>query len=134
MLNHKNKRDDTITFWATDVLCMNDPNELSCGKGEVEKFIRQYEFDEHIIEDDKISSIIDDTSNIDIFKELGNFFVISFSRESDSLPMWQTYGDKGKGVNIMVDDEKIKRKLVDDKNLPIEQRACNLVVRSPIMT
>lgn len=123
MLNNKNKKDYTITFWATDVLCMNDPKEMSYGEGVVKNFIRQYESDEYIIEDDRISSIIDDSSDIEIFKKLGNFFVISLSKESDSLPMWQTYGDKGRGVNIIINDAKIKNDISINKNLSHIQRA-----------
>ena len=130
MLAPTNRDKDSVTFWATDVLCMNDPKELTYGENEVKNFIRKYEHEQNIKDGDKISSVIDESSNINLFKKLGNFYAISLSKESDSLPMWQTYGDKGRGINIIIKDKGMNGEIYDNKKLPIKQRADNLFAQT----
>ena len=88
---------EEICLWASDCLYVNDSNEIITG----DKFLneRLEQFIEKKNDKDR-SSLID---NLD-------YFITSFSRTKDSLPMWGMYGKNGSGIALGFDINIIKEK------------------------
>lgn len=94
---------ETLPFLATDIEALNDRTEYR----EVTKLI----------------SDICKSKEVKFADECiyGLPFVISFSFQSDSLPMWQQYADSGRGVCLRFDSQLLKSSLVrGNKHTPNE--------------
>lgn len=83
------REDTSICLRATHYKFLNDPTELKEGinfSAEILSKIKPEKSKKEYIEL--------------IYKRLSDVFMISFSKNSDSLPMWNTYGNKGNGIAI----------------------------------
>ena len=112
------ENDYCLTFWASSIYAMNDPSEFVYGYNLLTKDILPSIEKELRIKDDrlKLSRLWRQIEGINAPKEwdeklMGAIyechqspFIISFSRQKDFLPMWNTYSDKGRGVCLCFDD------------------------------
>lgn len=101
-----------LTFWATSIYAMNDPMEFLHGyKLLKESVIPNIEKEMNITDETLRLSYIwkkvigktapredKDYMIRHIYDNHKNPFIISFSRNKDSLPMWNAYSNRGKGV------------------------------------
>lgn len=94
------KPDEDLCFWATNVEYMNDPQEMSINLDELKKDI-----------DSTNAENMMEAHYEDITEKKENLFVISFSENSDNLPMWGMYGKNGNGIAL----EFERSELPDDK-------------------
>ena len=114
----KRGNDYYLTFWASSIYAMNDPSEFIYGYNLLIKDILPSIEKELRIKEDrlKLSQLwrqiegVNNTMEWDkkligaIYESHQSPFIISFSREKDFLPMWNTYSDKGKGVCLCFDN------------------------------
>jgi hypothetical protein len=108
---------DLFMFHGSYVFSMNDSSEYIKGYNCIWKFLHQLESDlinrGTIINDEykltRVHEVDKTTRPVDWWKEYhislirdGFFapFVISFSKQKDSIPQWCIYGDNGKGVAL----------------------------------
>lgn len=93
---------DKLCFWATDANYMNDPRELKIDWEQLKKDTKDIEF---------ISKLL---NSFDLGQNgaIDNTFLLSFSENNDSLPMWGMYGKNGDGVVLEFD----KTRLTTTKN------------------
>ena len=127
------KDKDSFIFRATHVFFMNDPQEFIYGQKILENVFFEIESELDIDDEYKLSILLNeaDKMNSDRDKSLLNYlknqiempFVISFSRLEDNLPMWLNYGNGGKGINLVFEDNRnqpFKVKFIDGKRVPYE--------------
>lgn len=99
----------SFVFRATNIFFLNDPQEFIYGQEVLMEVLKEIEYDKHVEYDLCLSSLFSnhkEKTEKEWLKELLNGihkqnespYVISFSRNIDSLPMWLNYGDCGKGV------------------------------------
>lgn len=86
------------SLWATDLLKMNDPHEVSQGKAIIEKLFSEYFPD---------SKLIDNRSLFDTSDDL--FLSSSLSRNGDLLSQWRSYAVDGSGFSIGIDTNVLLR-------------------------
>lgn len=107
-------KNNQLIFYASRVYELNDSTELLYGLKKIWKWLPQIEKELSINDDRyKLSKIGTDNELMSgIFpkiildglkKSKINPFVISFSNDKDSIPMWNMYGDKGNGVALGFD-------------------------------
>ena len=101
-----------LTFWATNCAFMNDPKEISecidlikiaitgisCPR------LRQRAY--NVFNNDKIKDAMLFFSTI-AKSEAGIPYAVSLSKNKDNINMWQMYGDKGRGVALGFNRDKI---------------------------
>lgn len=107
-----------LTMWATDIKCMNDPNEREIGVGLIDSLLEKME-DELRIPVDRRISVLRSTEEdykdalrkvkVDTSLLSYNVYVTSFSKDSDSLPMWSMYSKNGNGISLGFDFESVHR-------------------------
>lgn len=108
---------DAFVFKATNVLYMNDPEEFVYGRKVFIETLREIERCLGIDDKDSISfkwqgrSSEDEKKldheyieHLEAIKSLP--YVISFTRLEDSLPVWLSYGNGGKGVCLAFTDNR----------------------------
>jgi hypothetical protein len=98
-----------IILRGTHVKYLNDYSEFSYGTQVLNELIKDYEDQNPGIEikSDKITeNDWMNYSNPDLFG-LSKTFFTSFSSNQDNLPMWNLYGDSGKGVSIGFDIDQL---------------------------
>ncbi len=108
------QKHDYITFWASGIAVMNDPGEILYGIKKTKDFLVTWENEKSISEEVKLSTYINDKD----CKEncgLSDFYAVSFSENKDNLPMWTSYGDNGRGINIEVCDIDYEIKAKSEK-------------------
>lgn len=91
ILSDKRNPGEEICLWASNCEYLNDPDEIKTGIKFVEEFLT------HLLGDEVRFS---EESKTDMLKDT---FILSFSACADELPMWNTYGNGGKGLNIEID-------------------------------
>ena len=107
-----------LTFWASSVYYMNDTSEMSVLYGELIKIMPKIE--EELNLSDNLLSGIQSTSLLNNRLTIGgvvkdffflcffrNVYVISFSDQRDTLPMWSMYGKNGNGLCLVFDMDKL---------------------------
>lgn len=106
-----------ITIWATHASYLNDPTEYKLGKIVCQNTIREFEEELKIPEDERLSKrffnktiqksieLSDFLSSATTIMEGGIPYIISLSRSRDSLPMWNTYTQKGNSIAIGFDEQ-----------------------------
>lgn len=124
-----------LTFWASNIHYMNDPNEMS------------FLYDELIEALPEIESLLDikempfsmfcslgknqGTVSIDLFKDIKDnvfkkifksAFAISFTKKKDYLPMWSLYGNNGSGLCLEFDYEALKKHFSESESLSFATR------------
>ena len=88
ILEKAQKFDDTITMWASHTAFMNDPSEFD--------YLFQAIRGQQSIEMQEWMNKERHTQNL-LYTEP---FLCCFSENDNSLPMWNTYGQRGKGVAV----------------------------------
>lgn len=121
MKSYRSSNDkEHLVFWASNILCMNDPTEMQLGYDAIINYLPQIE-DEMNIEDEKRISRLKTKYHVlgwteqdkDRFFREQSFnpvlapFVISFSKEKESIPMWYIYGKEGQGINLHLDEKEL---------------------------
>ena len=91
ILSDKRNDGEEICLWASNCEYMNDPDEIKTGIKFAEEFLT------HLLDDDVLFS--EESKN----NMLRNTFLLSLSACADELPMWNTYGNGGKGINLEID-------------------------------
>lgn len=117
-------------FGATNIFFLNDPQEFIYGQDVLLDILRDIESNKHIDDNLCLSTIFrrhKEKSEKEWLKELRNAihdqnespYVICFSRNEDSLPMWLNYGDGGKGLclSFIEYQGKITTESTDPKDL-----------------
>ena len=106
-----------VTIWATHASFLNDPTEYKLGKIVCQNIINEFEEDLKIPDNERLlKNFLNETIQKSI--ELSDFFssattimeggipyIISLSRNRDSLPMWNTYTQKGNSIAIGFDEQ-----------------------------
>ena len=89
-----------LQFWATHILCLNDPSEMA---------IYRQPFEEQM---QNASSPYNSQSTIEdiaaFYRMCSNYYIISLSELQDDINMWRCYGGDGLGVAIGFDFEKVE--------------------------
>ncbi len=139
LLEHCHQQGDkkSMMFWASSAYAMNDIMEMQNGYDFLRSFLNNYE--DNIPEEERLYSFMTQSGDVffngnekDFFlSEEKTPFVVSFSMDGDSYPMWEIYGDKGKGV-CLVFDENIIKEDQDLKKLKINYHAVAYMKDNPI--
>jgi Protein of unknown function (DUF2971). len=116
---HKNESNSKeFAFWASNVYYMNDTKEITILYDELIKILPKIENDLGL-SDNLLSEIVfpdnfvEDKSAEDIIKSFfyeclyRHVYVISFSDQRDTLPMWSMYGKNGNGLCLVFDIDKV---------------------------
>lgn len=127
----------SMMFWASSAYAMSDIMEMQNGYDFLRSFLNNYE--ESIPEEEKLCSFMANSGDEFFNGNEKDFFlskektpfVVSFSMDKDSYPMWELYGDKGKGV-CLVFDENIIKEDQDLKKLKINYHAVAYMKDNPI--
>lgn len=83
------REDSSVCLWATHCEFMNDPTELQDGIAFVSNLLSKLKPEKTKEEYVKL-----------LYKRLSDVFLVSFSQKSNSLPLWNTYGNRGNGIAI----------------------------------
>ena len=133
MFKNCSKENPYITMWATHSLYLNDPTEYEYGKEVCLRLLKSVEEEYNIPQEERLSErLLDKDSGIKPFLHLmdvgnsmdansiGNGFpyIISLSKNVDTLPMWNTYAQRGNGVAIGFDEDKLKEQNKKWSNKP----------------
>lgn len=86
------------SLWATDLLKMNDPHEVSQGKAIIEELFTEYFPD---------SKLIDNRSLFDFSDDL--YLASSLSKKGNLLSQWRSYANDGTGFSVGIDAEILRR-------------------------
>lgn len=112
MTSNMSNTNRNLTMWATDILCMNDPQERKVGVDLMDSFIKEIEKELEIPINCRISVL---KSNQQYYSSLlnkipeelsfsdYNAYITSFSKYGDSLPMWSMYAKNGNGISLGFD-------------------------------
>ncbi len=99
-------RDGNIFLWATNMLYLNDISEGKEGIEVVRQIVNE------ILDIPSRSKTIKDlikyyiSADYNLFQD---FYVISFCKSVDDLPMWRMYANDGRGCAIELDEEIIEK-------------------------
>ena len=88
---------EEICLWASNYMYMNDPNEIATGQKYVDEVLNEY-----FLEDNNT-----DGKEVQELEDL-DYYITSFSKTKDSLPMWGMYGKNGAGIALGFDREVIE--------------------------
>lgn len=91
IVSDKREPGSEICLWASNCEYMNDPDEIKTGIKFSEQFLNLLIGEETKITESSIEKLLKET------------FILSLSRCSDELPMWNTYGNNAKGINLELD-------------------------------
>ena len=105
----KSSNRKSFVFRATNIFFLNDPQEFLYGQKVLMDVLSEIEVERNVDSDKCLSSLFKGRHDknveellINLPNNIGNQnespYVISFSRNSDSLPMWLNYGDRGRGI------------------------------------
>lgn len=111
-----------LTFWASSLYSMNDPQEMHHGMEFLQNVIPAIE---NIFVDrpldvpgivDEMKDFMGSGNEKDLMQKLDDYlirvglspFSLSFSKAEDKLPMWKMYGDNGNGVALLFDDDLLE--------------------------
>ena len=110
-----NISNNEFIFHASSIYSMNDSQEFIHGYNVVLDWLKKYE-EEQGIKENRLSEIWDNYLENHTKEELNSLFieklykeehipyVIAFSKNGDSLPLWSMYGVDGKGVSLGFQD------------------------------
>lgn len=128
MFSKCSKKNPYITMWATHALYLNDPTEYEYGKDVCLRLLKSVEEENDVPQEERLSvRLLDKESGLKPFLHLvdvGNSmhpnsigegfpYIISLSKNVDTLPMWNTYAQRGNGVAIGFDEDKLKERNKD---------------------
>lgn len=92
LVKERESDDKAISLFATDHRYLNDEKEIKHGCDVLSDIMKE-KFQLDFSDDDTI------------LKDNTNTYIISFSKESDSLPMWSSYGNRGDGIAFGFDSK-----------------------------
>lgn len=105
-IDKEKQNDDSFILRATPIEYLNDITEFELGAKLMTELVKEYEV-ENSIPSNQIKS---NNITIENWKNATSFghsftspFIISFSENSDNLPMWNTYGNSGYGVAVGIE-------------------------------
>lgn len=121
---------NSFVFQATNIFFMNDPQEYIYGQKVLMDVLKDIEYDKKVEPELCLSSFFsrhqekseEEWLNVirnDIFDNDESPYVISFSRNEDSLPMWLNYGTGGKGVCLAFIEYRSRYLLESNKPINI---------------
>lgn len=103
---------DKLKFRATHIDFLNDITEHTIAVSLLKEKLIQYDNDIDKKDFKDFQTILND-KKMSLFKyeEIDDMspYIISFSECSDSLPMWNTYGNKSKGIALGFDKRKLSQ-------------------------
>ena len=116
------KENPEITMRATHSMYLNDPTEYKFGRSICQKLLLDVEDELGISENERLSNRIyspekmQDQETMDFIYstipsmvDLGQPYLFSLSKNSDSLPMWTTYAKNGQGLALGFDEFDLQR-------------------------
>ncbi len=127
MLKDVSEDNTSMTFWASHISYMNDPQEREYGIKKMWEVLKDVE-DELLIPSKKRITELD-REELDKFifvrntdkNSLTNMYSVSFSKSFDSLPMWEMYGQNGNGICLGFDLKKLQVFLESQKMEPLHE-------------
>ena len=131
----KSSNKKSFVFMATNIFYMNDPKEFIYGQKVLMDTLRKIEIAKNVNDNLCLSSFFykypqkSEEEWLVLLRDAISEkkmapFIISFSRNEDSLPMWLNYGDGGKGVCLAFAEYRNHFDVIRDHQLDID----NLVV------
>jgi hypothetical protein len=97
----ENITDDYLTLRATEIRYLNDAKEYKLALNILRELLIEYDESTPNKKNLKLKLSIERMGFLkEKNKEIGPPFVFSLSKERDSLPMWNTYGDSSLGIAI----------------------------------
>jgi len=88
---------DSKSLWLSDLRSLNDPRELILGLGKVRSVVDELLNEKPSWGTAQIRKKLQRSYD---FVRSTNLFTASFCPKGDSMPLWQHYGDAGRGVSI----------------------------------
>ena len=125
--------DHFLTFWASSIYAMNDPQEFMHGYKILQDSLLPEIERELNIKDNKLK--LSNIAKIWGYKDLDKWnkdiidmiytahdvpFVVSFSRNKDYLPMWKEYTNEGKGVCLCFNNYEYTIKNLENVDVDID--------------
>lgn len=121
MKSYRSSEDkENLVFWASNILSMNDPTEMQMGFNAIMKYLPRIEDELKVVQTKRLSRLTKDyqiselteQDSEQIFREksfnpMFAPYVLSFSKEKESIPMWYMYGKGGHGINLYFDEKEI---------------------------
>ena len=122
-----------IVFWASNILYMNDPSEMMIGYKSLMEYLPSIEDD--VQKNKRLSNLsenyhilgLSDEETQDLFCKNSFIketcpFILSFSSEAYSIPMWHIYGRGGHGICIHFKKDELEKSLnsTDGILIPID--------------
>lgn len=96
-------RKEYLILRSTHFEYLNDYQELNLAIDEMRKVAQKFEEDGKDKENKELSKYLDHNNwkrIMNLFELLNGPYITSFSENSDSLPMWNMYGNNGNGVAL----------------------------------
>lgn len=114
------KEKNYLVFWASSIYALNDPLEMISAKDVIGRIIKGIEEELDVQQADRISTQFKETEVYKTayertFARNGYIFVMSFSSNKDTLPMWSMYAKNGKGVCLCFDKKALLKHFEEDK-------------------
>lgn len=122
MLKNASTENAFMTFWASHISYMNDPEEKKYGMKKIWEVLPTVEEELDIPPKRRIGSL--ERKELDKFIKilsteeysLANAYAISFSKFFDYLPMWKMYGQDGNGICLGF-DKTILNKYLEENHM-----------------
>lgn len=103
-----------LTFWASSAYDMDDQTEMNYGYPLIQYILREYEKNPNLTKEQRLTELFNALSEIITRPSEKHFlpktqtpFVVSFTQAFENNYMWENFGDKGKGVCLYFDADKI---------------------------
>lgn len=124
MFKNCSKENPYITMWATHALYLNDPTEYEYGKDVCLRLLKSVEEQYNISQEIRLSKLVLDNETgikpylhlMDVANSMtpksvgeGTPYIISLSENRDTLPMWNTYAQRGNGIAIGFDQDLLNK-------------------------
>ncbi|MEC7765177.1 MAG: DUF2971 domain-containing protein [Pseudomonadota bacterium] len=84
-------------LWFSDIRTLNDPRELVFGLGRVRPTLQNIIRKNDKWDNDLFRPLLEQAYN---YIKTTDLFACSFCLSGDAMPLWQRYGDSGKGISI----------------------------------
>lgn len=120
MLKNASTENAFMTFWASHISYMNDPEEKKYGMKKIWEVLSTVEDELDIPSEQRIKNL--EQKELDKFikilstdeNSVINTYAISFSESYDYLPMWKMYGQDGNGICLGFDETILNKYLKEN--------------------
>ena len=124
--------DAYLTLRGTHCVYLNDSTENVLGVILVKRFITKIEDELGIADGERLTHVAQTPDaylatllrRYDDHRNGPERFVISFSQDPDNLVMWSMYGNKGNGIALGLDTEKMAQLMTYENFFNIEEGVC----------